>query len=151
RLTERDVVSSLVQRGLLVDRSLRLFGATLWRRLRRTPAGSAERKRVEAELKKARRLPKLIKKERLAGMKLARGIGALFGLLPELRPFYGELASALRQQPGEVAANLETGKMLFDADFSSLDSLEAALNAVTAKGAAAAGGEADDDGAGMAA
>jgi hypothetical protein len=149
RLTQRDVVAALVQRGLLVDRSLRLFGLTLWCRVRRNKAGQAERERIEQDLVKARRVPKLIKKDRLAGMALATGIGALFVLLPELRPFYGEIATALRQQPAETAGvTTESGKMVFDADFSGLDSLEAALSGMVVRAASAAGGDDAGDGAG---
>lgn len=151
RLTRRGVVTALEARGLVSNRRLRVLGVPLWRRLRLTPEGRAEKKRIEQELAKARRLPALMRKDRIAGMSAAVGIGALFVLLPELRPFYGELSAGLRQQAGETqGAGTETGKAVFDADFSALDSLDAALGAVTAQAAAASGGDDGGDGAGLA-
>ena len=84
---------ALCSRGLLKaenDRVLWLFNRVVHEH---TPAGLIERNRVEATLARARRLPALLDSNPAEAAAIALAAGGLLLLLPELKSYYGRLAT----------------------------------------------------------
>ncbi len=97
------LIPALIRRGLMRaenDRVLWLFNRTIHVH---TPAGLVEKGRVEATLARARQLPALLKSDPTSAAAVALAAGGLLLLVPELKPYYGQLA-LLRQPAGADAS-----------------------------------------------
>lgn len=103
----RFVIPSLLARGLLTERKILFL-----RDYRATPAGEAERARIEADVAKAREIPALLASDPARAAALAASLGGTLLLAEELRKHYKPLADAMRAQSGvdmSAIASLDSG------------------------------------------
>ena len=89
------VLPALVVRGLLVEERFGLF--RFGRRLRLTPAGEFERKRIDAAVQKAREIPDLLKTAPAQAAAVALRVGSAILLVDRLTFLYRELGEAMRK------------------------------------------------------
>jgi hypothetical protein len=93
----QDVVGpALVARGLAEMRRSRLLGLFPLTRFYRTPAGDAEKARLQALLHDARSIPTYVDSEPARAAALVVGLGGALLLVEELRPHYAAIEKALR-------------------------------------------------------
>ena len=117
------IVPSLIERGLLEERRV-LFVRT-WHA---TPAGEAERARIEADIERARQLPALLRSNPAEAAALALALGGTLLLVDDLRAHYRQLADAMRSSgydggasDGFDGASSGTGDSSGGFDFGSFD------------------------------
>ena len=155
------VLPGLVRRGLVEARRERWLGLFPVTRYRHTPAGAAEKARIESLMAQARTIPGLLAAHPAQALGIAAALGSVILLLPELRPLYQEL-SRLVQDPlaasgygdldlsglgwlgsaGVVDADLQASDA-FDALDASLDAFDSAFDS-----ASDSGGDGGGDGGG---
>lgn len=90
----------LVGRGLAEIRQSRLLGIIPLARYFRTPAGEAEKIRIEGAVRNAKTIPQLLKNDPAQAAVLVAAAGAAILLVEELRPHYDALSRALRGSDG---------------------------------------------------
>ena len=145
------IIPSLIERGLIEERRI-LFLRTC----RATPAGQAERWRIEADIDKARQLPKLLKSNPAEAAALALALGGTLLLVDDLRKHSGQLAAAMRSANADVGAAGTFDGLSASGDFSgsfdlgcfdpgSFDALDACIGAFDS-GFSDAGGGGDSGG-----
>lgn len=89
----------LIARGLITSRPkkmLMLFGQRRYR-WEQTPAGKALATHIKAKFEDARRIPGFLDKSPAQAAALAASLGGLILLLPELRPYLDDIATAMRE------------------------------------------------------
>lgn len=109
----RLIIPSLVERGLLEARRV-LFVRT-WRA---TPAGEAERRRIEADIDRARQLPRLLKSDPAEAAALALALGGTLLLVDDLRRHSRQLADAMRSSAADGGPVGDFGGMSSSGDVS---------------------------------
>ena len=85
------IIPLLIGRGLIEQR--RVVFVRTWHA---TPAGEAERARIEADIERARQLPALLKSNPAEAAALALALGGTLLLVDDLRTHYRQLADAMR-------------------------------------------------------
>jgi uncharacterized membrane protein YgcG len=93
KLKTRLILPELAARGLLAPRKETFLGVPVRTRYDDTPAGLGERRRIEAVLEDARRLPSLIGTRPDEAKAIVLAAGPLLLLVPELKDIYGQLAA----------------------------------------------------------
>lgn len=88
-----DLVSGRIRPALAARGWLELFEAGPPTRYRPTPAGLAEKQRLQLRLDRARRVPALIDANPAEAEAILQATGPLLLLVPELRSHYGKLAA----------------------------------------------------------
>jgi hypothetical protein len=88
----RLILPALESRGLVQQ------GRVLWvfRTFRLTPAGMAEKSRIESDIARARTIPGLLGSKPAEAAAIALAVGSAILLVPELRPHYRQLSEAMR-------------------------------------------------------
>ncbi len=94
------VAPALIRRGLAQERRTRLLGLLSYRRIDLTPAGEAERRRLEGAMHEARSIPALLDRDPAAAVALAAATGTAILLVDELKPHYRRLSEAMRAPNG---------------------------------------------------
>ena len=92
------VIPALLGRGLVreeIVKTMVFFKRKTWPV---TPAGQMEKNRLDRVIEDARRLPELLDTDKTQAAAIVLAAGGALLLLPELKPFYGQLA-ALRPPP----------------------------------------------------
>ncbi len=114
----RYIVPALIGRGLIFERRIAFV-----RTYHATPAGDAERWRIEDEIDRARQLPKLLKTNPAEAASLALALGGTLLLVDDLRKHYKQLADAMRPAPGGDGdgGTFDTGGFPGGFDFGSFD------------------------------
>ncbi len=90
----RFIVPALIERGLIFERRIAFI-----RTYHATPAGDAERWRIEDDIDKARQLPRLLKTNPAEAATLALALGGTLLLVDDLSKHYKQLADAMRPAP----------------------------------------------------
>jgi uncharacterized membrane protein YgcG len=93
KLKTQLILPALAARGLLALRKETFLGVPVRTRYDDTPAGLAERRRIETLLEEARRLPSLIGTRPDEAKAIVLAAGPLLLLVPELKGIYGQLAA----------------------------------------------------------
>lgn len=88
---------ALVARGLAERRHRRLLGLFPCDSFCRTPAGEAEKTRIESALRQAREIPQYLDCDAARAAALAAAAGSAILLVEELRPHYRRLAKAFEE------------------------------------------------------
>jgi len=137
---EKQLLLSLVRRGLIEPRPesfLLLFTRT---RYHPTPAGERERARLAGLMEEARRIPSFITSDPAQALAIVAGLGAAVLLVEELRPHLQQLGQALGPQLGAEGD--------LDFDFSEVEGIDEDLSAMDASFDAAADSGGSDGGGG---
>ena len=108
----RFIVPALIGRGLIEERRILLL-----RSWRATPAGEAERGRIEAAIATARQLPKLLKSDPEEAAALALALGGTLLLVDGLHRHYQQLAEVMRSRGGDTGLSDGFGGGDFSAGF----------------------------------
>jgi hypothetical protein len=110
----QDVVGpALVTRGLAEQRQSRVLGLFPLTRFYCTPAGDAEKARLQALLGDARSIPTYVDSEPARAAALVAELGGAMLLVEELRPHYAAIEKALR--PSDTTFTFtDTGSFSFD-------------------------------------
>src|SRR5262249_55863530 len=128
RLVPNHVYPALAGRGLAEARKSRLLGLVPVTRFFRTPAGEAEKDRLDTTMREARTIPQYLDRDPAQAAALAAAAGAAILLIEELRPHYQDLAAAMRLRGSDFAGidgggDFSSGAFDFGSiDFSSFDS-----------------------------
>ncbi|HEY1797746.1 MAG TPA: hypothetical protein VGG57_16665 [Stellaceae bacterium] len=141
---------ALVARGLAETRHRRLFGLIPLDAFHLTPAGEAEKTRVQDALHEARAIPQYLDRDPAQAAALAAAAGGAILLVKELRPHYRQLAKAFEEpdtspSPG-VSDFGQDGAFHFGAidfasiDFGSFDSFDSGFDAASDGGGGDSGG-----------
>jgi hypothetical protein len=89
---------ALAARGLAEKRKSRLLGLLPLTRFYRTPAGDAEKQRIEGLMQEARSIPRYLDSDPAQAAALVTALGGAILLIDELRPHYQALDLALRDR-----------------------------------------------------
>ena len=138
---------SLIARGLLAEKQLLFI-----RVYHPTPAGEAERKRLEADLAKAREIPSLLTSDPAKAAAVAAAVGMALLLDDKLPQHFKPLADALRiHRPPVDAPTSDSGSFDFGSfdlsafDLPSLDTFDSSMSSFDA-GFSDGGGGGDSGG-----
>lgn len=162
----RHVLPALLGRGLVEERRERWLGLFNRTRLRHTPAGAAEKARIEGLMEQGRTIPALLAQNPAQALAIAVALGSAILLVPELRPVYEELHRRLQASSGLDSAgdggsadfnwlggattgeggDLDFGD--FDAFTSSLDAFDSAFDSAASDAGADGGDGGGGDGGG---
>ncbi len=93
---QKYVGPALVERGLAEQRQTRIFGLVPVMRFHPTPAGEAEKSRLEAAMREARAIPEFLERDQAQAVALAAAAGSAILLIDELKPHYQALSHAMR-------------------------------------------------------
>jgi len=115
------VISALVARRLAEKRPRRLLGFIPSEGFFRTPAGEAEKIRLEAAMQGARTIPQYLDRDPTQAAALAAAAGGTILLIDELRPYYQQLALALQPRDGGAFTGSDSGFDFGSFDFASCD------------------------------
>jgi hypothetical protein len=99
---QNHVAPALIGRGLAEMRKSRLLGVLPLTRYYRTPAGDAEKSRLEGLMRDARSIPSYLDRDPAQAAALIAGLGGAIILVEELRPHYQAIASAMRERGNGV-------------------------------------------------
>jgi hypothetical protein len=91
---------ALVARGLAEPYRRRILGLFPVAGFRRTPAGEAEKARIDGLMQDARAIPSYLDRDPVQAAALVAALGGAILLVEELRPHYQALGLALRDQGG---------------------------------------------------
>lgn len=101
----RFLVPALVGRGL-IEEGRKLLWFRTWRL---TPAGIAERDRIERDIRSARTIPALLGSAPAEAAAIALAVGGTLLLVEELRPHYRQLSQAMRPPGGADGSSGDGG------------------------------------------
>jgi hypothetical protein len=149
---------ALIARGLAETWHRRLLGFIPSDTLRRTPAGEAERTRVQNALHEARAIPQYLDRDPAQAAALAAAAGGAILLVEELRPHYAQLAKAF-EEPDTGSSSFSNfsdsgdgGAFHFgwidfgSIDFGSFDSFDSGFDAGSDGGGGDGGGDGGSSG-----
>ncbi|HEX3883183.1 MAG TPA: hypothetical protein VHW66_11030 [Stellaceae bacterium] len=152
---QKYVGPALIGRGLAEIRRRRLLGLIPSDAFFRTPAGDAERSRVQGAMHEARAIPQYLDRDPAQAAALAVAAGGAILLVEELRPHYKQLAQAFQDRDtgssgpfvdpgtsggGGDSAGFDFGPIDFGSiDFGSFDSFGAGFDAASDGGGADGG------------
>ena len=94
--TNKLVCPALAARGLAEQRKVRLLGIIPTTRFERTPAGDAEKARLEGAMQEARAIPQYLDRDPAQVAALVAAVGGAIFLIDELQPHYQGIAKAMR-------------------------------------------------------
>jgi hypothetical protein len=119
---------ALAARGLAEPYRRRLLGLIPVDAFRRTPAGDAEKQRIEGLMNDARTIPRFLDRDPAQAAALVAALGGAILLVEELRPYYGALGVAMRDRDGGDGGDVYFDTSTFDTgssggsfDFGSID------------------------------
>lgn len=120
------VIPALGARGLVEERRSRVLGLVPVTRYYRTPAGEAEKTRIDSLIADARSIPDYLERDPAQAAALVAALGGAILLVEGLRPHYQAIAASMRQQyPGDSSGAGWTDSGGFDGggsfDFGNVD------------------------------
>jgi len=106
---ENYVGPALVARGLAEKRNFRLLGLIPTHRYERTPAGEAEKIRLENAMREARTIPQFLDRNPAQAAALVAAAGSAVLLVDELKPFYSAISRRLTPSGGSSFVFADAG------------------------------------------
>lgn len=96
------VLPGLLRQGLLEPQQHKVMGLFNTIRYRHTAAGLAQKERLEHDMARAHQISRLLKDDPTQVAALVASLGAAIILIPELRPYFGQINELMRKQSDEA-------------------------------------------------